>query len=231
MKKVEQIAIGRVAVLTTESGVQNHMTHDRIIRTLEQAKGNQSTMRQLRHLVTTYTANVSDEAVLEEIANAVLHGKMTLRSVGYGAGAIPDNPCQYSGNAPSPEFYERLGQANRVLGLIIPVRVDPIEFVLFARGFPLDAQEGHWGSGKSYDGSTAYANYVFGVYCSAAGYSLPAALFMANVYARFCTNGYPMLLPSDMGGPTYLYVPKSNIANITAGYNAQQSGTLCKKDK
>ena len=87
----------------------------------------------------------------------------------------------------------------------------------FHRGGSLDAQA----SG----GSTRYANYVFGVYASAAGMSLSQALQGANLYASIFAS-YGSNVPLD---PNYTSTPAANVAIITTGFDAQQNGTVCHK--
>jgi hypothetical protein len=88
----------------------------------------------------------------------------------------------------------------------------------FHRGGALDAQ--------AYGSSTAYANYVFGDYLSALGFSLPGSLSGANAYA-FAAASYP---PNTQMSPSYPSTPAVNVTNITAGFNAQQNGSLCTKN-
>jgi hypothetical protein len=89
---------------------------------------------------------------------------------------------------------------------------------LFYRGGPLDAQ-------VRYGGSPAYANYVYGVYFSAAGVPLPLALGAANAYAAGFSH-YPSHTQMDQ---TYTSTPASNVSQITQGYDDQQKGSLCGK--
>jgi len=137
--------------------------------------------------------------------------------------------CEGMGSAPDPRDYERRGQN------VNPDNVSPMtpygigpgvaglnnlgQLSDFRRGGPLDAQ-------VRYGGSTAYANYVFGVYLSAAGWTLPQTLDAANDYAR-ARSQYPQGTP--MAGPDYPYTPAANVANITRGFNDQRKGTLCTK--
>ncbi len=136
-------------------------------------------------------------------------------------------PCAPSGSAPAPTVYQQRGQqANNMTNAYDPYGMSSAagamynaqNFYQFKRGGPLDAQ-------VRYGGSTAYANYVFGVYLSAAGWTLQQTLSAANDYAA-ARSSYPNHPSMD---PNYPSTPASNVANITAGYNAQQSGTLCHK--
>jgi RHS repeat-associated protein len=119
------------------------------------------------------------------------------------------NPCAPSGHAPPPGFYFQLGNS---AGWI----PNDIYLYEFHRGGFLDAQ-------LQYGGSQAYANYVFGVYMAAAGYSLSTTLNAANGYGGLFSN-YPPGTPMD---PNYTHIPASNVANITNGFNDAQNGTLC----
>ncbi len=141
----------------------------------------------------------------------------------------PLPPCNSAGGAPSPQQYQSQGQqsaqrqaylnsvddgsggaasAGLLLGLF--------DLLSFRRGGALDAQ--------AYGSSPAYANYVYGDYLSAADYSLSTTLTGANAYASVFSR-YPA---TTIMSPTYPSTPASNVSNITAGFNAQQSGTLCK---
>jgi RHS repeat-associated protein len=145
---------------------------------------------------------------------------------GLGIRGTPNNnPCAPSGTAPAPTVYQERGQrVNSMTNSYDPYGMSSAAGVLyngselyqFKRGGPLDAQ-------VQYGGSTAYANYVFGVYLSAAGWTLPQTLAAANDYAA-ARSSYPTHPPMD---PNYPATPAANVANITAGYNAQQNGTLC----
>jgi hypothetical protein len=71
--------------------------------------------------------------------------------------------------------------------------------------------------------NAAYGNYAYGVYMQAAGFSLYQSLSNANSYA-FLRSSYPAGTPMD---PNYGSLPAANVANITNGYNAQATGTVC----
>ncbi len=130
-------------------------------------------------------------------------------------------PCSSAGNAPSPRQYQAMGyvaQASWLFGPGVGGLSNAGTLAMFKRGLPLDAQ-------VIYGGSQAYANYSYGVFMSAAGYPLNFALWGANAYAS-SQSSYPQNTPMD---PNYPSTPASNVANITAGFNAQQNGTLCHK--
>jgi len=134
------------------------------------------------------------------------------------------NPCAGAGGAPDTSVYQAKGNAVRNTGMQ-PGAVAAVEvtfqnaFTLasFHRGGSLDAQA----SG----GSTPYANYVYGVYAGSAGMSLSQALQGANLYASIFAS-YGPNVPLD---PNYTSTPAANVAIITAGFNAQQNGTVCHK--
>jgi hypothetical protein len=126
---------------------------------------------------------------------------------------IPKNPCTQAGNAPDPNVYQAKGQAASTNAF-----VDIYNLFSFRAGGGLDAQpEG---------ASPAYANYAYGVYMSAAGYTLNQALSGADIYAEYRAN-YPATVP--MASPDYPFTPVANVRNITNGFNAQQAGTVCHK--
>jgi RHS repeat-associated protein len=125
---------------------------------------------------------------------------------------VPANPCNSAGGAPDPSVYQAKGQeaqSNAVL--------DFYYLSEFMRGRSLDAQ-------VQYGGSPAYANYAFGVYMSAAGYTLDQALSGADIIAEHFSH-YPASTTMD---PNHTFTPMVNVMNITYGFNAQRSGTLCK---
>jgi RHS repeat-associated protein len=126
----------------------------------------------------------------------------------FGLCPQPGNPCPPSGNAPPPGFYWQLGQSANLFSLD--------GYLLgFRRGGFLDAQ-------VLYGGTQAYANYVFGVFMGAAGFSLSATLNFANTYGALRSR-YPA------GGldPNYTHIPTANVSNITKGLNDARNGTLC----
>ena len=121
--------------------------------------------------------------------------------------------CPPSGNAPSPQQYEAMGGTVTALG-------SPLAnaFVLpnFHHGGALDAQ--------AYGASRAYANYVYGVYMGAAGFSLPFSLWGANFYGAKESYTWTQRMQPDK---TYRNIPADNVVNITRGYNDEKNGTLC----
>ncbi len=124
----------------------------------------------------------------------------------------PKNPCQYAGRAPAPSAYAQAGQAGSSNAF-----TDISNLLQFRRGGALDAQ-------VRYGGAPSYANYAFGVYMSAAGYTLGQTLALADIYAEY-RSSYPVGTP--MGGPNYPFTPQANVTNISNGFNAQQNGTTC----
>jgi len=140
-------------------------------------------------------------------------GNNTGPAANNGNPIVPANPCNRAANAPDPSTYQAKGQAaqnNAILDLwYLPQ---------FMRGGALDAQ-------VRYGGSPAYANYAFGVYMSAAGYTLNQALSGADIIGEYFSH-YPA---STVMSPTYQFIPEANFMNITYGFNAQQNGTLCHK--
>jgi len=120
-------------------------------------------------------------------------------------------PCDPSGRAPDPSFYAGLGESAGWFH-------NDVNLFEFHRGGLLDAQAD--------GGSTAYANYVFGVYLNAAGYSLSQTLAAANAYGALFSHYNPAKVPGGMDR-NYPSIPAVNVANITAGFNANKNGTLC----
>jgi hypothetical protein len=129
---------------------------------------------------------------------------------------VPANPCNTAANAPNPNVYQAKGQAASTN--------------LITNYWNLFQFHGHGANDAQQSGaSPAYANYVYGVYMSAAGYTLNQALAGADIYAEFKTKvygPYPANVPLDLNYP---FTPVSNVMNITYGFNAQQMGTLCYK--
>ena len=118
------------------------------------------------------------------------------------------NPCAPSGFAPDPGFYADLGNAANWMQ-------NDVNLFNFHRGGYLDAQAD--------GGSPAYANYIFGVYMNAAGYSLSLTLSAANAYGAAFSHYRPGT-PMD---PNYTHIPAANVKNISAGFNDNRNGTLC----
>lgn len=142
---------------------------------------------------------------------------------------VPVNPCASAGRAPSPSWYvSQVQEAGNLAwgagmlnsgGLAFNKFNQFVEFLNFRRGGYLDAQP--------LQGSRSYANYVFGASVAAAGWTLPQALSSANAYAHYSGAHY---MPEDGEmDATYPYILAANVTNITNGYNAQLSGTLCHK--
>lgn len=133
-----------------------------------------------------------------------------------GGGAVGEgfgSTSEY-GNAQSPCSYLQAGaSAANVLG----PGGGMLGLGAFRRGGSLDAQ--------AHGASTGYANYAYGIYMAAAGYSLKFALWGADTYAWesgatnvYIANGYLM----------YGHNNVVNIANIEAGYAAANGGGLCR---
>jgi len=140
---------------------------------------------------------------------------------------INGTPCDTGGTAPSPQDYAKRGEfANQLLTAPDPEGNSAAagtiyniwELAQFRRGGALDAQ-------VRYGGSPAYANYAFGVYTGAAGFSLPDALGIANLYGQLRSH-YPATTVMDQNYPS---IPAANVVNITNGFNAYKSGALCRK--
>ena len=89
-----------------------------------------------------------------------------------------NNPCKGAGRAPDPRVYRAKGQAAQTNAI-----VDLYYILQFRAGGGLDAQP--------QGASPAYANYVYGVYMSAAGYTLNQALAGADAYAQY-RSSYPL---------------------------------------
>lgn len=135
------------------------------------------------------------------------------KTPGAPSNLTPANPCLSAGRAPSPSTYANAGQAGSTNAV-----KDFLNLFSFRRGAALDAQ-------VRYGGSPAYANYVFGVYMSAAGNTLNQTLAAADMYAQY-RSSYPVGTP--MAGPNYPFTPQANVTNITNGFSAQTTGTTCK---
>ncbi len=139
------------------------------------------------------------------------------------------NPCSSAGNALSPQQYASQGssllqQVDSIITTFPGPNALPeaggvvlANLAGFHRGGPLDAQAA--GS------SAAYANYVFGAYMAAAGFSLSDTLSGANGYASLFSS----YRPGTQMNPSYPSTPAVNVTNITSGFNAYQNGTLCTK--
>ena len=139
----------------------------------------------------------------------------------------PNSPCSGASRAPSPQEYQREGGiAGDLSNSFDPYGMSGAAGAFlttsnlydFRRGGRLDAQ-------VRYAGSTAYANYAFGVSASAAGLTLAQALSGANDYAGQRSS----YAPGTQYDPNYPKVPAVNVKNINSGYNDQKNGTLCMK--
>jgi RHS repeat-associated protein len=124
--------------------------------------------------------------------------------------------CPPMGQAPDPSSYENAGKMDHFMTSHGDPFDEAEDISEFRRGGNLDAQ-------VQYGGSPAYANYAFGVYMSAVGFSLPATLGAADAYAA-ARSSYPPNTPMD---PNYPSTPASNVQNISDGYNDQDKGNLC----
>ncbi len=140
-------------------------------------------------------------------------------------------PCDSPGKAPDPSQYAIKGLGVYLLETssgtlqagsgpltnLAGVLLNLSNLASFHRGGSLDAQ--------AYGSSPAYANYVFGVYMAAAGFSLSESLAAANAYGGMFSNYRwgPNLQPDQ----TYTHLPAANVANIAAGFNDELHGTLC----
>jgi hypothetical protein len=96
----------------------------------------------------------------------------------------------------------------------------------FAIGGYVDAQP--MATGNAYE-KAAYGNYVFGAYMSAAGFPLSVTLAGANEIAFSHSLSNSSQYSGRQMDSFFWSLPAANVANITAGYNAQKNGTLCHK--
>jgi hypothetical protein len=140
------------------------------------------------------------------------------------SGGTGNSPCDSAGNAPPPSRYSSLGKIVQGMakahdpygmGSAAAAIFDATNLLGFGRGGPLDAQ--------AYGGSPAYANYVYGVYNSAADTSLSGSLGLANTYGNLFSN-YPGSVVMDKKYPS---IPQVNVKNITSGYIDQTNGSTC----
>jgi RHS repeat-associated protein len=129
-------------------------------------------------------------------------------------------PCSGRSNAPSPRTYQILGRIAGIAPALVPVfglEYSVIQTAQFARGGLLDAQ-------VLYGGSRSYANYVFGVYMSAMGYSLSQTLLAADAYGALFSDythkNYEM-------SKVYPHIPEKNVESITQGVEDEKNGKLC----
>ena len=133
---------------------------------------------------------------------------------------VPANPCQYAGRNLDPSAWAAMGT---------DTKNNPFTTTYdFSNGFSiggyLDAQP--MATGTVYE-KAAYGNYVFGAYMSAAGFPLSVTLAGADGIALYHGLSNPGQYSGRTMDPTYSSLPAANVANITNGYNAQRSGTLC----
>jgi hypothetical protein len=125
-----------------------------------------------------------------------------------------------------PSYYAQSGElasamddssvSNGEAGLSVPAGLAE-----FYPGGPLDAQRFN---GQFFGQFTAYSNYAFGIYTSAAGLSLDDALAGANAVAGLAN--YPPNFPRG-GNSNYPNLLNSNYTNIVNGYGAYASGGVC----
>ncbi len=161
-------------------------------------------------LLGIHVTAIGQAELVEEVAAAV--AKMQAQVVEKNSG-----PCTGVGKANSPQFYQALGKTASAPPPPANLVSETIILTQFYHGGPFDAQA----SGSL----PAYANYVYGVYMAAIGWSLNTALRGANAYAgEFATYNWPVVGPAS---PVYTHIPEVNVQNITAGYTGEQTGTLC----
>jgi len=144
-----------------------------------------------------------------------------------GATAAPSNevhqnPCDYAGRNLDPSAWAATGQSTRNNPF-----TTTYDFMHgFSIGGYLDAQP--MATGSTYQ-KAAYGNYVFGAYMSAAGFPLSVALAGANEIAFYHSLSNPSQYSGRQMDSFFWSLPAANVANISAGYSAQRSGTLCHK--
>jgi hypothetical protein len=131
------------------------------------------------------------------------------------------NKCLTGGYAPSLTEYQSAGSAtaNSLLSSDRLQRLDGYfnnasNLMAFHRGGALDAQ--------AYGSTPDYANYAYGVYMSAGGFTLQQTLEGADLYAGVFGR-YSSDVPIDT---TYKSTPAVNVKNISNGYNNQQTEVL-----
>jgi hypothetical protein len=73
----------------------------------------------------------------------------------------------------------------------------------------------------------AYGNYVFGVWMRASGTPLSLALLGANEIAFKHKLSNPGQYAGRQMDDSFWSLPAANVMNITNGYKAKKSGTLC----
>ena len=134
--------------------------------------------------------------------------------------ATPANPCAYMGSALPPSAYASAGKA---------ASNNPVTSTLdltkgFRIGGYLDAQP--LASGNVYE-RAAYGNYAYGVYMASAGFPLSVTLAGADGIAAIHKLSNPNQYSGRQMDSFWGSIPAANVANISAGYNAQRSGTTC----
>jgi hypothetical protein len=132
----------------------------------------------------------------------------------------PANPCAYMGRALPPSAYASAGKA---------ASNNPVTSTLdltkgFRIGGYLDAQP--LASGNVF-ARAAYGNYAYGVYMASAGFPLSVTLAGADGIAAIHKLSNPNQYSGRQMDSFWGSIPAANVANITAGYNAQRSGTTC----
>ena len=135
---------------------------------------------------------------------------------------VPQDPCKYAGENPGPAFWAARGA---------DAEWNPLIFYKdarygFAIGGYLDAQP--MATGTVYE-RAAYGNYVFGAYMAAAGVNLQDALAVANDVAWWHSRKNPGQYAGRNMDSNFPALPTANVSNITAGYNAEENGTLRQK--
>ncbi|MFZ3265601.1 MAG: IPT/TIG domain-containing protein [Terriglobales bacterium] len=135
---------------------------------------------------------------------------------------VPQNPCKYAGRNPDPSAWAAMGQ--NTMNNPFTTTYDFVKG--FAIGGYLDAQP--MATGNAYE-KAAYGNYVFGAYMSGAGFPLSVTLAGANEIAFYHGLSNSAQYSGRQMDSFFWSLPAANVANITAGYNAQRNGTLCRK--
>ena len=125
---------------------------------------------------------------------------------GIESGILDEEPAALAqDDGPSPyQYYQWAKTANWLENLV--------NLYEFHRGGSLDAQ--------AYGASPAYANYVYGVYMAARGYSVSTALSRADEYA-YLRSHYRAGTPMSRRYPS---IPAANVGNITNGFKDERKG-------
>ena len=134
--------------------------------------------------------------------------------------AVPPDPCQYMGRALPPSAYAAAGKA---------ATWNPVTAFLdleqgFAIGGYLDPQPLASGSVAE---NAAYGNYAYGSYMAASGAPLWWALGGAEAHAAKNKLRNHKQYQDQRMAKRYPLIPAVMVANITNGFNAQKTGTLC----